>query len=60
MRNWFMACPFCKEEEFDHLGMHIHLFGGYCKDASEERVRELDDDAYRQESINLDDRGNEQ
>lgn len=27
----YMVCPFCKDTDFDMVGLKIHLLSGYCE-----------------------------
>ena len=33
--NGFIYCPFCGDNDFDHIGLKIHLTSGHCDEFSE-------------------------
>jgi hypothetical protein len=50
-----MECPFCKEGDFDAIGLKHHLLSGYCEDfdgvvsVEEEKVaRQLFEELHKQ------------
>ncbi len=60
-----LQCPFCKMQDFDHVGLWMHLaepgmFGGACDAFDCVVAQRLDDEMYAEiEGAKVDDRGNE-
>lgn len=39
MEEKLISCPFCKEDDFDLIGLKGHLINGYCEEFNVIKVR---------------------